>query len=325
MAAQARALESQVWRERDEEQDDDKASTADDRRAQEEEMSILVSIFCDCARGDDANAVREALASGRDVGDATSSGRLFRAELEIDVEIDGEAEVLNGDSTHRVAALPPIFLEFIFPRRYPSREAPKFVIRSDWLSNSHLSAMCARLDAIWEDQRPNGEPIVYEWTQWIKNDAMRDVLLNAQGALDVSARGLGWADGEFEVDARAVVTARDANEAVFTILRADAHARRRAFLISCDNSCSMCLADDIKGVDVRRVSSACAHTYCVECVTRMARVHVSEGSVLRLVCPECSCAFDPHVLRAILNHDEYEKYEATLLARTLDSLSLIHI
>ena len=164
MAAQARALESQVWRERDEEQDDDKASTADDRRAQEEEMSILVSIFCDCARGDDANAVREALASGRDVGDATSSGRLFRAELEIDVEIDGEAEVLNGDSTHRVAALPPIFLEFIFPRRYPSREAPKFVIRSDWLSNSHLSAMCARLDAIWEDQRPNGEPIVYEWT-----------------------------------------------------------------------------------------------------------------------------------------------------------------
>jgi E3 ubiquitin-protein ligase RNF14 len=321
MAAQARALESQVWRERDEERDDDKASTADDRRAQEEEMSILVSIFCDCARGDDANAVREALASGRDVGDATSSGRLFRAELEIDVEIDGEAEVLNGDSTHRVAALPPIFLEFIFPRRYPSREAPKFVIRSDWLSNSHLSAMCARLDAIWEDQRPNGEPIVYEWTQWIKNDAMRDVLLNAQGALDVSARGLGWADGEFEVDARAVVTARDANEAVFTILRADAHARRRAFLISCDNSCSMCLADDIKGVDVRRVSSACAHTYCVECVTRMARVHVSEGSVLRLVCPECSCAFDPHVLRAILNHDEYEKYEATLLARTLDSMA----
>ena len=93
MAAQARALESQVWRERDEEQDDDKASTADDRRAQEEEMSILVSIFCDCARGDDANAVREALASGRDVGDATSSGRLFRAELEIDVEIELEVDV----------------------------------------------------------------------------------------------------------------------------------------------------------------------------------------------------------------------------------------
>ena len=40
MAAQARALESQVWRKRDEEQDDDKASTADDRRAQEEEMSL---------------------------------------------------------------------------------------------------------------------------------------------------------------------------------------------------------------------------------------------------------------------------------------------
>lgn len=114
-------------------------------------MLIFVSIFCDCVRGDDVNVVREVLVLGCDVGDAISSGRLFRVELEIDVEIDGEVEVLNGDFMYFVVVLLLIFLEFIFLRRYFSREASKFVIRSDWLSNSYLSVMCVRLDVIWED------------------------------------------------------------------------------------------------------------------------------------------------------------------------------
>lgn len=310
--------------------DDDEGDDEDDRARQTEEMMLLVSIFGERARGEDAEGVREALETGESAARDERAGALG-CELEIDVEVpEGGVRVrsmrdVSGDSNASMAlvkSVPSIFLEFIFPRAYPSASAPRFVLRADWLSNSHLSALCARLDAMW-DANVARDPIVFEWTEWLRSGAMEEVLLNSDGVLDLSARALGWCGENFELDPRGVVTAKCASEAEFSILRAEAVARRREYLARADHTCDVCLSDNVRGVDMRRVSASCSHTFCVECVSRMALVHVREGSVTSLLCPsqDCSCSIEPHVLREVLSSDEFEKYEALLLSKTLDAMN----
>ena len=124
------------------------------------------------------------------------------------------------------------------------------------------------------------------------------------------------------MDPRGIATARDAREAEFSILRADAVGRRREFLASEDNVCGTCFADDVRGAEMRRVSASCGHRFCVDCVTRMARVHVREGTVNELVCPhpDCSSSMDPQTLREVLDDEEFAKFEAIALSKALDAM-----
>jgi len=313
----------------DDERGDD-VDESENRARQWEEMMLLVSIFGERARGEDAEAVREALETGESTA-RDESERALWCELELHVEVPergvrvrSTVDVADESSASMalVKTMPSIFLAFTFPRAYPSAAAPNFVLRADWLSNSHLSALAARLDAMWVENFAR-DPIVYEWTEWLRSSAMEDVLLNSVGVLDLSARALGWFGETFELDPRGVVTAKSASEAEFSILRAEAVARRREYLVRADHTCGVCLSDDVRGVDMRRISASCSHTFCVDCVSRMALVHVREGSVTSLLCPsqECSCPFEPHVLREVLSNDEFEKYEALLLSKTLDAMS----
>ena len=146
---------------------------------------------------------------------------------------------------------------------------------------------------------------------------MEETLVNADGVLNLSKKASGWAGDGFELDPRGIATARDAREAEFSILRADAIGRRREFLASEDNVCGTCFADDVRGAEMRRVSASCGHRFCVDCVTRMARVHVREGTVNELVCPhpECSSSMDPQTLREVLDDEEFAKFEAIALSR----------
>ena len=140
------------------------------------------------------------------------------------------------------------------------------------------------------------------------------------GVLNLSKKASGWAR-QFELDPRGIATARDAREAEFSILRADAVGRRREFLASEDNVCGTCFADDGRGPKCARLAS-CGHRFCVDCVTRMARVHVREGTVNELVCPhpDCSSSMDPQTLREVLDDEEFAKFEAIALSKALDAM-----
>ena len=216
------------------------ADAEDARRAQRDEITILTSIFDERARGEDAEAARDGTLY--DDEDETTRTRRFRLELEIELApsssgewvVETAREDACDDERTRIRArwMPRIFLEFILPEKYPTRDAPAFVLTCDWLSNSHLSALCARLDDMWDASRASGaigEPIVYDWTEWLKNSAMEETLVNADGVLNLSKKASGWAGDGFELDPRGIATARDAREAEFSILRADAIGRRREF------------------------------------------------------------------------------------------------
>jgi len=300
--------------------------------AQTRELEALVAVFAERAFGEDAEKIRLALESGETVELVSDVSAPYpRIELALSVDMDDDACVcvICADGALEVRALPMMFLDVTLPREYPSTAGPIFMLRCDWLSSSHLSALCARLDAIVEDETTRGEPVLFELAEYLQSNALREVLLNDNGALDLAASApLGWGTSDddgtsmsFEVDMRAIAMARDVQEAEFSILRADASARRHAFLESTNNTCCVCLADDILGRDLRR-PSGCQHWLCVDCVRRMASVHVRDGSVTRLICPEpgCSSTFSPLIMREVLSNEDYEKYDTMMLSKTLDAM-----
>lgn len=50
-----------------------------------------------------------------------------------------------------VTSLPPIVLNFEFPRDYPSSSAPNFSLTSKWMPHATLTRVAKRLDVIWEE------------------------------------------------------------------------------------------------------------------------------------------------------------------------------
>lgn len=122
---------------------------------------------------------------------------------------------------------------------------------------------------------------------------------------------------------RGVCTSRDAQEALFRLLRHDAVEKERRFAVSV-HRCGVCLEDDILGSDfVRLCKPRCDHRFCAQCVTSQATLMVRDGTVGLLVCPEPGCGAppDPEVLRSVLSPEDYARWERLTLERSLDAMS----
>jgi E3 ubiquitin-protein ligase RNF14 len=52
-------------------------------------------------------------------------------------------------------------------------------------------------------------------------------------------------------------------------------------------------------------------------------MHVKEGSVFQLVCPDtkCNASIPPHVLKRLLTEEEFERWDRLVLQKSLDSMS----
>ena len=70
-----------------------------------------------------------------------------KGKIKIEVNIPSEQLFVRSGcltdnlNEHKVQYLPHIFLEFTFSLKYPSSEAPKYVIICDWLSENQVSFM----------------------------------------------------------------------------------------------------------------------------------------------------------------------------------------
>jgi len=84
--------------------------------------------------------------------------------------------------------------------------------------------------------------------------------------------------------------------------------------------CPICF-DEALGARFVRLPG-CTHHFCRECLSTHARTRLADGAVESILCPEPSCRqqLPPHVLRALLSGEEYERWDALLLQRTLDKM-----
>ncbi|XP_052151287.1 uncharacterized protein LOC127769706 isoform X1 [Oryza glaberrima] len=206
--------------------------------------------------------------------------------------------------------LPPLVLTCLLPLSYPSKEPPYFTVTVKWMDGPNVSQLCKMLDTIWAELP--GQEVVYRWVESLRN----------------SSRSYLWFDGKITLgpdtpmqkgDNRAISRSLSLESVIPSMLSYSSKKRYQAFLEDL-HMCMICLSQS-KGSNFIRLP--CQHLFCVKCLGTLCRMHVKEGSVFQLVCPDtkCNASIPPYVLKRLLTEDEFERWDRLTLEKALDSMS----
>ncbi|XP_019445284.1 PREDICTED: uncharacterized protein DDB_G0292642 isoform X2 [Lupinus angustifolius] len=86
------------------------------------------------------------------------------------------------------------------------------------------------------------------------------------------------------------------------------------------HQCQICFSE-YAGTEFRQLP--CKHFFCLKCLQTFTQMHVKEGTISSLQCPEAKCPvmIPPGLLKLLLDDNEYERWESMMLEKTLASMS----
>ncbi|KAK8449506.1 hypothetical protein SEVIR_7G231700v4 [Setaria viridis] len=194
---------------------------------------------------------------------------------------------------------------------YPSRHPPYFTLGVQWLDNAKVSSLCHMLDLIWKQQP--GQEVVYEWVQWLQSSVLSHLGFDDGLAIHHSVSMTG------PIDVRAVGEIVPVESVLQRLISYNEEQRHESFVSGLHN-CTICLSE-YAGVDF--IKLPCQHYFCQRCMETYSRMHVKEGTVLKLLCPDDKCRGDvpPHLLKRLLGDADFERWERLILQKTLDSMA----
>ncbi|XP_021370773.1 E3 ubiquitin-protein ligase RNF14-like isoform X2 [Mizuhopecten yessoensis] len=238
-------------------------------------------------------------------------------EQDSKVQNPGAVDYKRSDSGNNLMAsitlshLTPLNLTVIFPPEYPACGPPQFTLSAIWLSWQQLGALCVMLDKLWEESP--GMPILYTWIDWLENNSfsflgLRDHVLVREMSPDDKV-----------LDERGLQDCLDIEEAVTTMMRYSAEEENYQFRMT-DHECSVCFME-FPGAEFYRMRQ-CGHHVCRECMQTLCQIHVKDGTVTELVCPESECKTDipPSVIREVVGEEQFCRYERLALQKALDNM-----
>lgn len=209
-----------------------------------------------------------------------------------------------------VEYLQPILLTCLLPKSYPSNSPPYFTISVQWLRSDKISDLCCKLDSIWQEQA--GQEVIYQWLEWLHGCS-----LSYLGFEDEIVLGPYYVKNDG--DRRAISGSVSPDVDIPSIKSYNDEERLEKF---CNNiqECSICLSE-FAGSELIRLP--CQHFFCGKCLKTLSDMHITEGTVLKLQCPEAKCGgmIPPGLLKRLLGEEEFEHWETLMLEKTLESMT----
>ncbi|XP_015689075.2 E3 ubiquitin-protein ligase RNF14-like [Oryza brachyantha] len=209
----------------------------------------------------------------------------------------------------RLQHLPPIVLTCLLPRSYPSICAPYFTISAKWLDEPKVSYLCAALDEIWA-QRP-GQEVIYRWVDWLNSSSWSLIALNDDIVLDPDTTSKF---GDERAIARRILV-----DSTIPLMQSHSEKRSHKIFLQSLFECGICFSED---AGINFIKLPCHHFFCVKCMESHCKIHVKEGNLTQLACPDTNCRnpLPPSVLKSLLRDDGYAQWESFALKKLLDTM-----
>eukprot|EP00118_Oscarella_pearsei_P028148 m.1643 g.1643 ORF g.1643 m.1643 type:complete len:433 (+) comp7583_c0_seq2:24-1322(+) len=207
--------------------------------------------------------------------------------------------------------LPPLVILFKLPEDYPETSPPSYSLSCPWLSLNQLSALCAKLDAMWM----LGEVILFEWVQYLAENTLE--ILGCPSELDL-AEVFQKQESQHHGSALQSPTSQEA--LWLALIEHDESKERRLFNES-RHECAICCAEKL-GIDSMQMRP-CEHVYCRACVKQYFELLIRDGMVTSLTCLETKCdsPVDPSEVKELVDPALFARYDRLLLQGSLDGMS----
>jgi E3 ubiquitin-protein ligase RNF14 len=239
---------------------------------------------------------------------------------------------------HLIKYLSPVILSLELPSTYPSSTASVFSIAAMWLSHRQAAEIESELLKLWDLSMP----VIWTWADWLQNSLMQFLvqrnreqipgytncceyqILEAAAESDTGVvNGNGSDDGgddDDTIESSTLVFDEHGIEGRLIGLLHYSVARESQLFRQDVHTCSICFEEQ-RGTQFLRLE--CRHVFCTSCILEQSNLHIREGTLDALKCPEPGCnePLAAHTLRQILEPEIFERWETLTLQRALDQMS----
>ncbi|XP_045203208.2 E3 ubiquitin-protein ligase RNF14-like [Mercenaria mercenaria] len=226
----------------------------------------------------------------------------------------GSSGETSETELHIIRYLPPILLNFVLPKDYPSCNAPQFTLSCKWLNRQQLGKLCKKLDSIWEEN--TGCVVLFMWNTFLQDELFDFLSLSSPLELAhvINPRK------DSNLDDRAIQEISSEHELLPVILEFNKQEKFRQFEKS-SFTCKVCFSEKA-GVNCT-IFHDCDHVYCNECMRDYFSVQIRDGNVKGLECPDDKCESQAHPaqVKKLVSPDLFSKYDQLLFQTSLDTMS----
>ncbi|CAG5123610.1 unnamed protein product, partial [Candidula unifasciata] len=277
-------------------------------------FSLQITI---CPKANDLIQVNLVLPSGQEEDVAAASAapakELNPPALGPDVPLNRSVSGWHWRGSFPVKYLSPLYLHSTLPPSYPSQNPPQFHLSCGWLSKDQLTSLSHEMENLWAEG--SQMPILFTWVNWLEDNVLRHLGITDQLVLQPSIP-----DTEVEEETNIVPYIENMNEVIADMIR---YNRRQLDIEFCKNlqECHVCYCEK-PGEKFFRLFE-CKHHFCRDCMADFCLMHVQQGTVEALKCPDrgCNTIIPPYIVQAVMGPEAYQRWEQLLLQKTLDAMS----